>query len=574
MTLARGIEVGLDAQVCIASESGTYPNIATAALTDAIKFTKVKITPNQERKQAAEFRKNRSHNTSERYTGRRSASFEIEMEARGGGTGGSAPDSVDLLTDFFGSAVVNTATDVSIADSATAFDVTTIGNITEKTFIGWLNSAGDLEARFVDDITVNKVTVDPGFSAAPAVGDAILASYNLTLATQTLTNSFTTYVKTTYGAAFAKGCKISTMKISFDGDSVKLAFTGEAADYGYTVQDELVWPVKANYAFSQNGATGDETAIDGTHKTFKLSVAGDTAEDCTLAGTEATWLAIVTYLNATAIPALSNPNNAAAVAELIGSGSGTGMYIRPATTGNGKDVLVTAGSSNDCSVVLEMGEANGGYELDADELKVDDSYKHSVDAHITINSETHIITANDNDNDILTVTRASAGSSAADHEIGDDIDPYYPSSETFVDVQPMAGIDGGAFLDSETSAGDVLTAEITIDEKTTMFGKQLGKAVADAFARTGVREVTVSTSLYATNQNLWLRGKADKFERMSALFQGGDIAGNTLAAYCPRLEAKNPDYDPGQDEENTLEVEFDALSALAAGGDEITIAFL
>jgi hypothetical protein len=573
MPLTAQYEVGTDQQVCVSTESGTYGTLATPVAADAQYFLKCLIKSPQEQRHAKDSKKNRSRR--QVTEGHRNTEVEIEQYARGG----EPADDDDLMTSIFEKTITtDTVVKSSGSISTTQFRAATPGNLAANTVCLWPNSDGDLEARFITAIDdTDRITVTPPFSGIPQDADNIYGCVTYSLQERQQSQSLSVFSKSTNAMKFARGFVPGIFEMNMDGsDDATQKFVGPAKDSDFLNQVELAAPMKANYGFSQNGATGDPSLIDATHKVFQLSARNattgvmDAAEDCTLAGTESTWLAVVTYLNATAIPALVGTTNQTCVAVLIGTGNGTGMYIRHPTTGNGRDVLVTEGSVNGCAAELEMGEAFGGFELDADEMKVDSYQAGAVYGIVETDDEQHQILSIDSASNTYTVTREFNGTSAANHEIDADVNPYYPSTETLIDSEPISGIDGGVMINANATPYEIISMNITVDEKVMVPNKQIGKTVGDLFDRMGLREVSGSFVFEAKNTNLTLYNMARNKATLAILGQVGVAAGSVRGCYVPKANnIIEPEYDQGQDENNEIEIQFDAIATSTGGGDEV-----
>lgn len=234
------------------SEETTYGTIVHPAAIDAVQIITAALQHTQGRTNRAD--KTTSRSIRDRFSGRISATWSLNLYNLPSGTNGVAPDIFSALKFGFGlmKAVPSTLATAGATTSAISITAGAGVNYDIGDAIGWVNAAGELEVGFITAIATDTLTIDPPFSAAPAVGNTIRGSVTFkpanVLGSLTVTRILDNY-EDVYPGAFvntmsfvypANGAATITVggdaATSYSAGSSSLAVAALAGDATFTVQ--------------------------------------------------------------------------------------------------------------------------------------------------------------------------------------------------------------------------------------------------------------------------------------------------------------------------------------------------
>jgi hypothetical protein len=230
-----------------------------------------------------------------------------------------APDFDLVLLNGFGDSHAGTNTTVATSDTATSFTVAAAAGLTFEVGdgVGWANAAGDLEVSFVTDITGDVLTVSPGFSAIPQVGNAIVTGVTYKLADNLIPLTITRVLDNCTDVF--TGCIVNNLQMDFPGDGEglltasgqgKTAFSsgcstlGAAALVGDTsltvaTGDGVKFSADTMILIHAEGANTDEavlvTAVAGDVLTVTRAQGGTVASAHAISADVGPWEPVCTY---------------------------------------------------------------------------------------------------------------------------------------------------------------------------------------------------------------------------------------------------------------------------------------
>lgn len=179
--------------------------------------------------------------------------------------------------------------------------------------------------------------------------------------------------------------------------------------------------------------------------------------------------------------------------------------------------------------------------------------------------------------DVLTVTRAQAGTAASAHGIGAVVGPYQPASTTA--GIPVSGTVGQAVITGLNGATRVLsTARITsfstsMNNQGSLRNNVYGLDSAIGFF-VNKREVSFSLTFWLEKENVKMYNTAKQFTTQEVMVQLGMFQGQVCAVKIDRGEFNIPGIDAGGDEDVMLPIEGMGLGSPTGGNDELVVAFL
>ena len=573
--------VGTTEQVYVSTE-GSFGALANPVAADGVRHLSVKLDYKEERVNRDD-RGRGTKGVDEKISRAKKTTFQLDGYVVPSGISGTEPDIKDILGAIFDTPSTTSITTITSCTASGAV-LTDPAAAAANQWIGVRMADGTVKAVFVTaNIPVSGapsgvISWIPTLPSAPVEGSAILSGINYPLKRKNL-NSFTLHQLFGDPMFSNVGCKPEEMTVNVGGgEEAKISFKGFSKDQLMVCEAPLLWPMKANYAFSETGAGA---VFPGpTSKSFKISVAGDAAEQIDLLGTEPTWAAVVNTINGV-LSGLTGVNNAAAMAVPKAGG----FYIRAGATGNGKDVLLTAGASNDYSVTGVLGSVNGGYELDADELIYNGIGGIDIGMKILVDSEIMTVVSTLSGVGVyyafrLTVTRGGA----TDLAIATVIHPYNPGHTT--SGSPASGF-CGAFQLAEIVVGGVLYGvpyfavadfpildySMTLTEGVKAIENVVGSQTPVGFHHGVRRSVKVKFSAYLTDTIVAMIPIIKAKIAIALTAQIGDSAGNIMALCTPKVELTSlptPDTSVGDAVKDSFE--GDALET--NGEDELYIAFI
>jgi hypothetical protein len=175
--------------------------------------------------------------------------------------------------------------------------------------------------------------------------------------------------------------------------------------------------------------------------------------------------------------------------------------------------------------------------------------------------------------DVLTVTRAQAGTVASAHAISAEIGPFEPAMT--VAGSPITGTKGEFVITGTAGARNKheTTAQgLTIGNNANLRNNAIGQEAATGFFSTAKRDVGWSTTLWLTKDKMAYYNRAKRFVLQEILLQWGKEVGKTWVAKVPQAEFNIPAIDGGGDEEVMLPITGIGL-ATTAGNNECIVAF-
>jgi hypothetical protein len=556
----------------------TFGTMALPDATDAIQILSFELSGGVERQNRMD--KKGTRGIASRFSMRENREWTMTGYLMGSGSAATAPRFGRFLEALMSTGTTQAAATIASATTTgatiTAADAVAAGDVIGVTI------GSKVYAVYITDNTAGALTWVPALPSVPA-DQSIVRPTKYALATEN-TASLTILRKTDLQSELIVGAKPTKLVITMEGGNVaKYTISGFCKTVYHAGTDILKKRMLANYAYSESGS--GNSLPDGTHKSFKISVGGEAAEQIDLAGTELTFTAVVAALNGGLISGLSGTKNKAAVAVQVGTGTGTGFYIRTNSTGPGNDVLLTAGATNNYATQGKLGAAAGGIELDADEARVVLESKFDVNSIILIGSEIMLVTAIDSTTGTLTVTRAYNSSSAAAHDIAAAITPWAPAV-TFDYGAPIAGTLGEKVVDLTTQytewdyAADpvfrVTSFELSLDEQTEALNSEFGESQVTGWTHSKPRSATVSKlSGYLTEWGEYLRQAAEAHSPLSFIIQAGDVAGHCIVI-VPTGGGVEFDAPPlVSPEAETMMLDFaDGQFLESSGNDEFAIWYL
>jgi hypothetical protein len=184
-----------------------------------------------------------------------------------------------------------------------------------------------------------------------------------------------------------------------------------------------------------------------------------------------------------------------------------------------------------------------------------------------VDEEIVAVTAVNRTTDVLTVTRAQGGTSAAVHNnLSGTYDTIYPYAPTpsYNAQEPVAGIIGKISLDN----GDfeVESLKVSDSENLELLDKVFGHCHATAYIAPAIREVTFDiTGYFKSDDATW--AKAAHTETVALLFQAGTQSGKIVAGYAPALLLDIPAIECPAGEKVPLTLKGKALQSAAANDE-------
>lgn len=179
--------------------------------------------------------------------------------------------------------------------------------------------------------------------------------------------------------------------------------------------------------------------------------------------------------------------------------------------------------------------------------------------------------------DVLTITRAQAGTAASAHGAGAEVGPYQPTSTTA--GSPISGTVGEFIIVGLTGATRALsTAEI---QSLTLSMTNNGSLRNNAFGTDSAsgfmvqkREVTFSMTLYLRREIVGLYNESKVFTNKEMMIQLGKFSGAVCAAYIDKGEVTIPAVEGGGDEDVAITIEGGGYGSLTGGNDELFVAYI
>jgi hypothetical protein len=439
----------------------TFGTIVHPSPTHATQFLTADISVAHERVNRNDKTASRSYR--ERITHRKSGTWSENLYVLPSGSNLTPPDITDALERGFGvlRAVPNTLAVAGTTTTLINVTATEGANYQVNDGIGWINPAGDLEVSFIESIATDALTISPGFSSAPAVGNTI-------------------YGSTTYKL----GNVLNSMSITRVLDNIVTVYSG-------------AWVNDMAFEFPGEGEA-------------TLTIGGGCKEE---------W---------------ASGTSALAVAALVGDPTIT------VTTGTGDRfekntrLLISAEGANTDEVVLVTAVAG----------------------------------------DVLTITRAQAGTVASAHGISAVVGPYEPSMT--VAGSPVTGTKGEFVI---TGAAGLRTSHettqhgITVGNNAQARNTAIGQESASGFFSTAKRDVAFTATLWLKKDVFQYYIRAKRFVQQEILMQWGKEVGKTFAAKFPQAEFNIPAIDGGGDEEVMLPISGMGL-ATTANNDEVVVCFM
>lgn len=176
--------------------------------------------------------------------------------------------------------------------------------------------------------------------------------------------------------------------------------------------------------------------------------------------------------------------------------------------------------------------------------------------------------------DVLTVTRAQAGTAASAHGIAAEIGPYEPAMT--VAGSPITGTKGEFVITGASGARnthETTNHGLTIGNNAQLRNSAIGYESATGFFVTAKRDVGFSVTLWLKKSEMAYYNRSKRFVMQEILMQWGKEVGNTWAAKVARAEFVIPAIDGGGDEEVMLSFTGMGLSQVG-GNTECVIAFI
>lgn len=208
-----------------------------------------------------------------------------------------------------------------------------------------------------------------------------------------------------------------------------------------------------------------------------------------------------------------------------------------------------------------------------------ESYRFEKNTRVLINAEgantdeVVLITNVNYTTDVLTITRAQAGTVASAHAIGAVIGPYEPTMT--VAGSPITGTKGEFVITGTLGARskhDTTAQGLTIGNNENARNSAIGQESATGFFSTAKRDVGFSVTLWLEKDKMQYYVKAKQFVNQEILMQWGKEVGKTWAAKLPSSEFNIPAIAGGGDEEVMLPITGIGL-ATTAGNDECFVCF-
>jgi hypothetical protein len=175
--------------------------------------------------------------------------------------------------------------------------------------------------------------------------------------------------------------------------------------------------------------------------------------------------------------------------------------------------------------------------------------------------------------DVLTFTRAQAGTAASAHGIGAVVGPYEPTLT--VAGSPISGTRGSFVITGAAglrTRHDTTAQGLTIGNNAQLRNNAIGYESATGFFSTAKRDVGFSVTLWLQKDKLGYYNRAKKFTLQEVLMQWGTAVGNAWAAKLGQAEFVIPAVSGGGDEEVMLPFTGMGL-ATAAGNDECVVCY-
>jgi hypothetical protein len=176
--------------------------------------------------------------------------------------------------------------------------------------------------------------------------------------------------------------------------------------------------------------------------------------------------------------------------------------------------------------------------------------------------------------DVLTVTRAQAGTVASAHAItATVVGPYEPTLT--VAGSPISGtrghfvITGAAGLRTQH---DTTAQGLTVGNNANLRNNAIGYDAATGFFSTAKRDVGFSVTMWLQKDKMLYYNRGKNFTLQEVLMQWGKTVGNAWAAKIGQAEFNIPPISGGGDEEVMVPITGIGL-ATAAGNDECVVAY-
>ncbi len=176
--------------------------------------------------------------------------------------------------------------------------------------------------------------------------------------------------------------------------------------------------------------------------------------------------------------------------------------------------------------------------------------------------------------DVITTTRAQAGTSASAHGISAVIGPYEPSRT--LAGSPVSGTVGEFVIDGTSSARTtykMTEASITLNNQGTLRNTEFGTDKASGFF-VNKRNVEFTSTLWLEKGQAALYNTAKIFTAQKIMIQLGKTIGSTVAVRMPRAEFMIPKVEAPDDAEVLVPFTGIALGSVALGNDELVISFM
>ena len=208
-----------------------------------------------------------------------------------------------------------------------------------------------------------------------------------------------------------------------------------------------------------------------------------------------------------------------------------------------------------------------------------ESYRFEKNTRVLINAEgantdeVVLITNVNYTTDVLTITRAQAGTVASAHGIGAIIGPYEPTMT--VAGSPITGTKGEFVitgLSGARSKHDTTAQGLTIGNNSNARNSAIGQESATGFFSTAKRDVGFSVTLWLEKDKMQYYVKAKQFVNQEILMQWGKEVGKSWAAKVGQAEFNIPAISGGGDEEVMLPITGIGLAS-SAGNDECIVCY-
>lgn len=179
--------------------------------------------------------------------------------------------------------------------------------------------------------------------------------------------------------------------------------------------------------------------------------------------------------------------------------------------------------------------------------------------------------------DVLTVTRAQAGTAASAHAIAAIIGPYQPAAT--VSGSPVSGTVGECIITGlmgatrALSTAEIMSMTLAMTNNGSLRNDAFGTDSASGF-QVQKREVTFSIELHLKKETVKLYNQSVAFEPQEIMVQLGKLEGKICAAMINRAEVTIPELPGGGDEDVVATLEGGGYALDSGGNNELFVAYL